>query len=62
MMSKISSTILQSVIKTIKEFKMIAPGEHVLVGVSGGADSVALLHVLHALKRKLELILKSITR
>ncbi len=31
---------------------MIGPGEKVLIAVSGGADSVALLHCLHRLARK----------
>lgn len=35
--------------KTIQKHRMLNPGEHVLVAVSGGADSVALLHCLHNL-------------
>src|SRR6185436_9274809 len=34
---------------TIRKFSMIAPGERVLVGLSGGADSVCLLLVLREL-------------
>ncbi len=35
--------------RTIKEFKMIEPGEKVLVAVSGGKDSIALWYVLDKL-------------
>ena len=35
--------------RTIRRHAMLAGGETVLVAVSGGADSVALLHLLHAL-------------
>lgn len=37
------------VIATIKKHGMLKPGNHVLVAVSGGADSVALLHCLYRL-------------
>lgn len=38
--------------KTIQKYNMITPGERVLVAVSGGIDSVCLLHVLYKLKEK----------
>jgi len=41
--------MLVKVRKTIRAFRMLEPGERVLVGVSGGADSVALLAALHRL-------------
>ncbi len=39
-----------SVLKTIKQNNMLTNGDKVVVGVSGGADSVALLYALNALK------------
>lgn len=38
----------------IRQQNMIAPGEHVICAVSGGADSVALLFALYLLKEKLD--------
>ena len=49
--------ILNKVIETVKKYKMINPGEHIVVGVSGGADSVVLLNVLNELKYKWDLTL-----
>lgn len=43
------------VLETIKEYKMFNPGDSVLIGVSGGADSTALLHLLYDLKAELGL-------
>lgn len=41
--------MLDAVRGTIVQYRMLAPGESVLIGLSGGADSVALLRVLTAL-------------
>lgn len=46
------------VLGTIKRFGMLAEGDSVLVAVSGGADSVALAHVLHSLAGCLKLSLQ----
>lgn len=43
----------EKVRQTIRRHDMLAPGESVLVGISGGADSVCLLHVLWALQGEL---------
>jgi tRNA(Ile)-lysidine synthase len=43
--------------KTIEKHSMLNPGDHVLVAVSGGADSVALLLCLHRIARALPLSL-----
>ncbi len=42
----------EQVIQYIKENKMIATGDRVGVAVSGGEDSMALLHLLHSLAEK----------
>ncbi|MEE8637763.1 MAG: tRNA lysidine(34) synthetase TilS [Candidatus Margulisiibacteriota bacterium] len=39
-------------LETIKEYKLFKPGESVLVAVSGGADSIALLHLLDFYRQK----------
>lgn len=45
--------MIDTVQKTIRELDLIAKGEAVLVALSGGPDSVALLHVLHQLAPRL---------
>ena len=39
--------IEQTVADTITEYGMVPPDVRIVVGVSGGADSIALLHYLH---------------
>ena len=41
--------LLSRVRETIRRYRMFEPGQHVGVAVSGGADSVCLLHVLREL-------------
>lgn len=48
---------IQRVVRTIDRFGMFLPGENVLAGVSGGPDSVALLHILVQLSPKYQISL-----
>ncbi len=49
--------LLERVFQTIERHRMFAPGDRVAVAVSGGADSVCLLHVLLELAPRLDLTL-----
>ena len=42
------------VFKTVKKYRMIQEGERILLGVSGGKDSIALLHILKDLQKELK--------
>jgi tRNA(Ile)-lysidine synthase len=50
-------TVIDAVRETLRRHAMLAGGERVLVAVSGGADSVALLHALRRLAPELALSL-----
>lgn len=47
--------MIKKVLNTIKERKLIENGDKVIVGVSGGPDSVCLLHVLNSLCAELNM-------
>lgn len=47
--------MLQKVVKTIQKYEMLDYGDRVIVGLSGGADSVALLDILLQLKNEYNL-------
>ena len=44
-----------NVLRTMRRHRMVRPAERVLVGLSGGADSVALLHTLVELRTRLSI-------
>lgn len=47
-----SLNLIERVLKTIRNFGMLEPGDSVMVAVSGGPDSIFLTHALVQLKRK----------
>lgn len=40
------SALQDKIIKTIKQYNLIEPGDSIVIGVSGGPDSICLLHAL----------------
>jgi tRNA(Ile)-lysidine synthase len=45
----------QQVLETIKKYKLINYGDGIVVGISGGYDSVCLLHILYSFSEELNL-------
>mgnify|MGYP003300421551 CR=1 FL=1 len=43
----------QKILQTIKKYNLIENGDSIVIGVSGGPDSMCLLHVLNELKNEL---------
>lgn len=54
-MEKDRKNLTERVLKTIRNYGMVKPGDVILAAVSGGPDSVFLLHVLNRLKGKLKI-------
>lgn len=52
-----NAAMLENVLKYIREQQLLRPGERVAVACSGGADSVALLHILAELREELGVVL-----
>ena len=54
------SAVRKSVLETIQQYEMIRPGDCVLVGFSGGADSLCLLVTLWELSAELEITVSAL--
>ncbi|MBH0178494.1 MAG: tRNA lysidine(34) synthetase TilS [Nitrospira sp.] len=52
-------TVLHHMVKTIRTRMLFEPGQHILVAVSGGPDSVALVSLLHRLRTPWRLTLSA---
>ncbi len=54
-MSVLAGNLVERVAEIITRYNMLFPGDRIGVAVSGGADSVALLEILHRLSSKLQI-------
>ena len=49
--AKISKKLLRTFGRTNGQFRLIGEGDRVLVGLSGGKDSLALIHLIHTMRQ-----------
>lgn len=47
--------VFEKVLSTINKHNLIESGDKIVIGISGGPDSVCLLHILSRLKEKLNI-------
>ncbi len=59
-MSNFTAAVKDKVLKTLSDHKMLENTNEIVVGFSGGADSVCLLHVLNSFKDRLGYSLKAV--
>ncbi|MFZ5966656.1 MAG: tRNA lysidine(34) synthetase TilS [Bacillota bacterium] len=52
--------MLEKFIKTLEDFKMVSEGEGIVIGVSGGPDSITLLHLFHRVQERYRLRLYAV--
>src|SRR3954454_24457589 len=52
MKSRLEKLLLTSIARASHDFSLLEPGDRVLVGVSGGKDSHALLYLLREIQRR----------
>ena len=50
--TKLQKTLVKKIGKAIIEYKMINNNDRILVGISGGKDSLTLIHILKLFKKK----------
>ena len=43
----------EKVLKTIKKYELIKSGDNIVLGISGGPDSICMLYILNSLKKDL---------
>ncbi len=51
-MSRLEKRLSRLITRAVRDYEMIVPGDRIMVGLSGGKDSWALLHLLHRLRAR----------
>ena len=54
-MNNFSLTVKDKVLSALKEYSMLENTDKIVVGFSGGADSLCMLHLLNCLKDELNI-------